>query len=347
MSDGADSSGRPEGTDRTPVSGAGWSIRAGGYTAEIASVGASLRALRMDAGSAGGTGAGPARDLIVPFDADELRPALRGGVLAPWPNRLADGRYRFGGEEHQLPITEPELRTAAHGLVTWLDFAPVDAQDDRLVLSARIQPQPGYPWRVRVDVEFAVSAEGFTQRITATNESATPAPFGAGAHPYLVAGEPVPGAVDDWVLELPASEVLRVTADRLLPDGVVPVDGHNRRDDGPGGGRADGAFDFRRPRLIEETELNNAFTALAPDRDGVVTARLTGPDGHGVEARWPVSEAPWVQLYTADAGPAETRRHALALEPMTCPPDAFNSGVDLLVLEPGGSVRLEWMLRAV
>ncbi|WP_291039074.1 aldose 1-epimerase family protein [Herbiconiux sp.] len=302
-------------------------ISAGEYEARVASVGASLRSLRYRG-----------RDLVAPFPAGEMRPAMRGAVLAPWPNRLADGRYRFGGEEHQLPLSEPEFRNAAHGLVAWQDFEGTASVAERLVLTTHTVPQPGYPWRIRLDVEFTLSPEaGLRQRIVATNESDAPAPVGLGAHPYLAAGPLEPSAVDGWTLQLPAAEVMLVSSDRLLPVGVEPVGTHEG-----------GVLDFRSERRIGATELNHAFTALERNGAGEVVVRLVDDDGSGSGVQLTTDAGtPWLQVYSADGLPPESRRHALAIEPMTCPPDAFNSGCDLRILVPGESTALEWSVKAL
>jgi aldose 1-epimerase len=314
---------------QAPLSGVGYTIAAGEYEAEIASVGATLRSLRYRG-----------RDLVLPFDARELRPAMQGAVLAPWPNRLADGTYEFDGVVHHLPLTEPATRNAAHGLAAWLDFAPVEQSDHRLVLRARVEPQPGYPWRVRIDVAFELTEHGFSQRVTASNESAGRAPIGLGVHPYVLAAEHpgewhAPGALDDWRLTLPASEVMLVSEDRMLPVGMVRVDEYDA-----------GALDFRRGRRIGSTQLNHAFTALDPDSDGWATITVENDRGNGVELSWD-ARASWVQVYSSDFQPAATRRQGIAIEPMTCPPDAFNSGVDRRVVPSGGHTGLEWRLRAI
>ena len=325
----------------TPASGTAFSITAGDYVAEIASVGASLRALRYRG-----------RDLVLPFDANDLRPAMQGAVLAPWPNRLADGVYTFDGVEHHLPLTEPATHNASHGLVAWLDFSPVEQSHNRLVLRGRIEPQRGYPWRIRIDVTFELTADGFRQSVSATNESAQRAPVGLGVHPYVLAdssdtadgsddadssdtGVRRPGALNDWHLTVPAHAVLQVTEDRMLPLDVVDVAEHNA-----------GALDFRQRRHIGSTVLNHAFTALDADADGWATITVSSAEGHGVELRWD-ARAPWVQIYSSDAQPTATRRQGLAIEPMTCPPDAFNSGTDLRVLAAGETTELEWRLCAL
>lgn len=306
-------------TMMTPRSGRPFSLSGHGYEAEVAAVGATLRMLRHDH-----------RDLVVPFDADEVRPAYRGATLAPWPNRVVDGRYRFADVGHQLPVTEPERGHALHGLLAWSAYADRIVEQDRVVLVATIEPQTGYPFRIEVEVEYRLDADGLTQTATARNTGADAAPWGTGPHPYLVGGE---GRVDDWTLSLPASEVLTVTEDRLIPTGLEAIDRHPE-------------WDFRMPRQIGDVFIDHAFTALARE-DGRAEVRVTGADGSGVAMSWDES-CPWVQIHTADnpALPA-AHRAGLAVEPMTCPPDAFNSGTDLVILAPGDEHTAAWRISAI
>ncbi|MFB8188557.1 aldose 1-epimerase family protein [Microbacterium sp. NPDC055988] len=302
-----------------PRSGRQLRIAAHGYEAVIASIGATLRTLTFED-----------RDLVVPFDADAVRPGYRGATLAPWPNRIVDGRYSFGGAEQQLALTEPERGHALHGLLAWVEFEDRLVLDDRVVLAAVIVPQTGYPFRVEVEVEYRLDAEGLQQTVTAHNVGADAAPWGTGPHPYLVAGQ---GCVDDWTLLLPASEVLTVTPDRLSPVAVEPVSQHPE-------------WDFRSARPIGEVFIDHAFTGLTRD-GGVAEVRLTAADGRGVGMVWD-ERCPWVQVHTADTpAAADTHRIGLAVEPMTCPPDAFNSGVDLVTLDPGATHAASWRIFAV
>lgn len=302
---------------------AGYSLRAADYAAEIVGLGASVRSLRW-----GG------RDLVMPFAADEVRPMMRGALLAPWPNRLADGRYEFGGRSYRLPVDELATRTAVHGLVAWSDFEPEVVARDRLVLGAQIEPRPGYPWRVAIRAEFALTEQGLGQEIVAMNESDAPAPIGLGGHPYLLAGRPGARAIDEWSLELPAEEVLLVSDDRMLPTDSVPVGS---------GGRAD---DFRSRRRLGPAVLNNAFTRFAAGQDGRTRARVVDRGGIGAEISWD-GRCRWVQLYTSDHATGDGFRAALAVEPTTCPPDAFNSGRDLIALAPGASTSIGWTISAL
>lgn len=304
---------------KTPRSGRQITLSHSGYQAVIASVGATLRMLQHEQ-----------RDLIVSFDADEVRPAYRGATLAPWPNRIVDGRHRFGGTEHQLALTEPERGHALHGLLAWAEFADRSVSEDRVVMAAVIEPQAGYPFRVEVEVEYRLGADGLTQTVTARNLGSDAAPWGTGPHPYLVAG---PGRVDDWTLSLPASEVLTVTDDRLSPVAVESVDAHPE-------------WDFRTARPIGDVFIDHAFTELSHD-GGVTEVTVTDSRGSGVAIRWD-ERCPWVQVHTADTpGVQATHRIGLAVEPMTCPPDAFNSGVDLVSLAAGESHSASWRISAV
>jgi aldose 1-epimerase len=301
-----------------PVSGTQYELRHGEYTAVIASVGASLRELRHRG-----------RHLVLPFNAGEVRPNFRGATLAPWPNRVVDGRYAFDGEEQLLALTEPERGHALHGLVGWQDFELLEQDEASVVLRAKITAQVGYPHQVHVTVRYALGADGLTETVTGHNAGETVAPWGTGPHPYLVAGD---GRVDDWTLLLPAKQVLTVTEDRLIPIGLADV-------------AAEG-FDYRVPRAIEQTFIDHAFTAIVRDEAGIATVELTEADESGVRMSWDAA-CPWVQVHTADLPDASRSRRGLAVEPMTCAPDAFNSGAGLIRLAPGERHAASWTIAAI
>ena len=293
-------------------------LRYGDYEAVVTQVGAGLRTLRH-----GGTG------LVLGYGAGEVRPVYRGALLAPWPNRVVDGRYSFAAEDLQLDLSEPERGHALHGLVAWSRFDLLASDSSSVALGHAIVPRTGYPFAVEVRARYALAEDGLTCTATARNIGGRPAPYGVGSHPYLLAG---PGQVDGWTLEVPADLVQEVTGERLLPQGVVDV----------GGDR-----DFRRPRVVGTTVLDHAFTGLRPDDDGRARARVTGPDGTGVEVEWDPQVQPWVQVHTADRPDPDESRRGLALEPMTCPPGAFGSGTDVVVLEPGQEHSAAWTIRAM
>lgn len=307
-----------------PQSGHQVELRVGDARATIASVGASLREFRV-----------AGRDLVVPFQADEIRPAYRGATVAPWPNRVVDGRYEFDGEAQQLALTEVTRGHALHGFTPWLEFTVREATAQRAVLEAVVEAQAGYPWRVAIETEFVLDETSLTQRVTAMNLSESPAPYGVCPHPYLVAG---PGTVADWQLTLPADTVATTAGERLLPTGLAPVEVDASR------------FDFRKPRAIGAAEIDHAFTDVARDAAGIARVELRAPGGMGVAMSWDEA-CPWVQIHTADLPDVNAPGHraGLAVEPMTCAPDAFNGGeqAGLVRLLTGEAHSASWVISAL
>ncbi len=297
-------------------------LGAGDYAAVVTTVGGALVELTHRG-----------RPLVRELPLHPPRPRFRGAVLAPWPNRIRDGRYRYAGHLHQLPLNEPERGCALHGLLLWHEWHVLHADTHRVVLSATLWPQQGYPFRVAVTVEYTLDpVTGLRTAVGARNDGDVTAPFGTAAHPYVVAGD---GGVDDWVLQLPARSVLRADPQRLLPFGQDSAAGS--------------VFDFREGRPLAGIVLDHTFGDIdleAGPAGGVAHALLTSArDGNGVRMSWDAA-SPWVQVHTTEDPAHEWHRSALALEPMTCPPDAFNSGVDVWELEPGESRRVAWSLAA-
>jgi aldose 1-epimerase len=287
-------------------SGEQFEFAAGPYRAVVTECGAALRVLEHDG-----------RPLVLGWPEDEQTASGRGQLLAPWPNRIRDGRYSFDGRDQQLPLSEPSRGNASHGLVRWVSWNVEELTPHSVSLAYRLMSQPGYPWTLDLHVVHDLSAMGLTTTFTATNLSDRRAPYALGAHPYLVAG---PGRVDDWELTLPAATRLLVD-DRMLPTGREDV--------------RDTDLDFRVTRPIRGTSLDTAFTDLEPADDGRVEVLLRDPRADQGVSLWMDDTHSWVQLFTGDELPAHARE-ALAVEPMTAPPDAFNSGVSLVVLSPAG-----------
>ena len=295
-----------------PLTGPQYEISAGAWRATVTGLGAGLRELTRDG-----------RFVITSYDADELPPHGSGQFLAPWPNRVDGGRYRFGGAEYQLALSEPANDNAIHGLVRWSAWSLVVAEPDAVVLRNEAHGQQGYPFSVEIDVTYTVAdATGLTVETTARNRGSRPAPWGTGAHPYLTLGTDV----DSWELTLPAQS-------RLPSDGRgIPA--------GPPEDVAGTEYDFRKPRRIGLTRIDHAFTGLTREDDDRAWVKMSA-DG-GAIGLWADATYPWLQVFTGDALEPERRRKALAVEPMTCPPNAFASGDDLVTLAPGQSITHTW-----
>jgi len=292
-------------------SGEQWTITADGHEAVIVEVGGGLRSYRA-----------PGRDAIDSYAEDELCPAGAGQILAPWPNRIRDGRYTFAGTAHQLSLTEPVRHNALHGLVNWSRWHVVSAAVGELTVEYDLPPQPGYPWPLRLQTTWRVGADGLRADHAVTNLGDQPCPFGFSVHPYVF----VPSTpIEDLAIQVPAHSRLLVDG-RLLPIGAARVAGTE--------------YDFTQPRRLGGLVLDTAFGEVVRGDEGSAVS-LTAPDGRSVRV-WADTNFGWWQVFSSDTLTGARYRRSLAVEPMTCPPDAFRSGRDLIVLEPGQTWRGSW-----
>ncbi len=219
--------------------------------------------------------------VLLGYAADEMCTAGRGQVLAPWPNRLAEGRYEWDGAELQLPVNEVTNGSAIHGLVRWASWRAVEQEPSRVVLEHVLHPQPGYPFALRLRVEYRLAESGLAVRTEAENLGNRAAPFGAGHHPYVIAAT---GRVDDLLL----------------------------------GGESIGE------RQVDETRHVPGGWRV----------------GVGDVTVWADEAWPWQQVFTGDL--PDIGRRGLAVEPMTCPPQALRTGEGVIRLEPGESWSGGW-----
>jgi aldose 1-epimerase len=288
-------------------------IALGDQTAVIVEVGGGLRSY-----AAGG------RDIIDGYGTDEISSSGRGQVLVPWPNRLEDGSYQFDGQRHQLPLNEPERHNAIHGLVRWATWTTALHEPHRAIMEHVLYPQPGYPFSLGTRIEYSLSDSGLEVLTTATNLGKNALPFGSGAHPYLTLGATT---VDRLLLRIPARTVLR-SDERGLPIGTLAV--------------KDTEYDFQEAKRIGATTLDHAFTDLEADEDGLVRVELRDSEQQTEVSLWVDRSYPYLMIFSGDTLPNARRRRSLAVEPMTCPPNAFRTGKDLIRLEPGASFTGKW-----
>jgi aldose 1-epimerase len=307
-----------------PLTGTQHEISAGEYTATVTELGAGLRELRHRG-----------RALLAGYEVGQLPPAGAGQLLAPWPNRVDGGRYCVDGRHFQLDLSEPAAANAIHGLTRWANWTPDEQDEDRVWLHHNLLGRPGYPFCLRLEAEYRLDPEaGLRFELTARNDGSERAPYGTGSHPYLTAGT---ARVDECELTLPAAR-WQPASDRGIPFGPAQDVG-------------DSPYDFRTARPIGDVRLDHAFTDLLRDSDGRASVRLTGPvkgEGEaGGVTLWVDEGYRWLQVFTGDPLDEQHRRRALAVEPMSCPPNAFVTGTDLLVLEPGQTVRHSWGVQAL
>lgn len=301
-----------------PPSGRQVAIAHGNSQVRITQVGATLRSYTVDG-----------RGVVDGFGIGERATDGRGQVRAPWPNRLTDGRYRYGDHDCQVPLNEPSRHGAIHGLVRWQDWSRVMHDSASVTLSCAMRPQPGYEWQLDLEVTYALDSGGLAVTFQAVNAGVERAPFGVGFHPYLTLGTT---SIDGLDLTVPAATYLDPGGPAERP-AMAPV--------------AATPWDFTQPRRIGSIQLDTAFGGLVRGDDRRAVARLDDPDD-GRSVQLSVDDTyRYLMVYSGDrVGQPERRRTAVAIEPMTCPPDAFRSGTDVIELDPGESWHGDWGLRA-
>jgi aldose 1-epimerase len=282
--------------------------------AVIVEVAASIREFRI-----GGV------ELTEPYGEFSTPPFADGIVLVPWPNRVEDGVWKLDGAPQQLDLTEPDKHNAIHGLLRNTPYRVIEQSEGSITLGATVFPQHGYPFILETEVKHELTDDGMTVTHRITNESDLPAPVAIGAHPFFQIGD-VP--TDDLTLTVHAGTHFPVD-ERLNPSAEIPVDGTE--------------YDLREGRKVADVSLDDAFGDVKPVDQ--VTATLTAPDGRSVSL-WQDENFPYVQIFTTRIFPRGTAHvTAIAMEPMTAPANAFNSGQSLRWLNPGETWQAAWGIR--
>ncbi len=265
--------------------------------------------------------------VIEGFAGEEVPSGARGQVLYPWPNRMGDGEWSFSERTARPTIDDVAHATAIHGLARWRPFHIDSVNQNRCSLTLLLHPSPAYPFLSEINVTYHLGRMGLTVTTTVTNRDDVPIPFGVGFHPYLAVTTPT---IEGAELEIPANAYVAVN-DRQLPD---------RRDPA---GRGE-QLRLHDEQVRERPQLDTTFTELVRDDSGLATVVLKDAAGGVIELSVD-RNFPYLQVFTGDHLEKGRRRTAVAVEPMTCPPDALRSGKDIVVLEPGQHWAGSWRLR--
>jgi aldose 1-epimerase len=300
-------------------SGAQYEIQLGAMRAIVTEVGAGLRSFSVEG-----------QEVLDTYGLHEMALSGRGQVLLPWPGRIEDGRYVFQGKTYQLPLDEPAIRNAIHGLARWVNWRVVSHEAHRLTMELTLHAQNGYPFVLLLQEHYTLTSRGLEVETVASNIGASPLPYGAGHHPYFAVGTET---INDAVLHIPARSYFRVN-ERSIP--IVPpvsVEGT--------------PFDFRAFHAIGETVLDTGYTDLLADADGWTRVTVSAPAGHPKVTVFMDAARPFLQVYTGDTvGDVARRRKGVAIEPYTCAANAFNNGYGLRTLQPGETFASVWGIAA-
>ena len=287
-----------------------------GVAAQISEYGASLRGLQVDG-----------VDLV--WGSPHATPPMSAGItLIPWTNRIDGGLWAWNGTIQQLAITEPELNNAIHGLVATTRFAPALVRADFVRLESSIANAPGYPFRLRIAIEYRVHRRGLDVTTIITNVGECPSPVAVGAHPYLRLGDT---AADDIDITIRAESAYELD-ERYIPHGRASVEGT--------------PVDLRSGMPASRAVRHVCYSDLEVV-EGRVSHRLRAVDGAEVEV-WADPRFRYAQLFISSEFPGvPDGQLAIAIEPMTAPPNALRAGTDLEWLDPDETWTLTWGIRVI
>ncbi|WP_422355221.1 aldose 1-epimerase [Roseivirga pacifica] len=231
-------------------------------------------------------------------------------LLFPFPNRLAEGKFSFQGRSFELPQNDDGRPNALHGLVHDKAFEVTASSESSVTLVYNYDGSlPYFPFPYSLQVTYTLEATSLEMNVLAKNTGNQMMPWGFGWHPYFLVEK-----VDECALQLP--KVNKIHADdMLLPNGKITEENT-----------------YNTATQIKETEFDTCFKLS--DKQGLNHTHLYYPDG-GLLDIWQEDLFPFIQVYT----PAD--RKTIAIEPMTCGVNAFNSGDELKFLDSGN----DWSMR--
>ncbi|THV41581.1 aldose 1-epimerase family protein [Glycomyces buryatensis] len=294
------------------LSGEQWAIAYADHEATIVAVGGGVRSYTYKG-----------RHIVMSYGDDELAPGWSGHVLAPWPNRVRDGRYSFGGEDFQLPVNEIETNTSLHGFVAWAQWTAVEVTETSVTLECRLPARLGYPWTMLLRTRWSIGPGGLRAAHTVSNPGIRTLPFGIGTHSYFVPGSLE--RIDEATLHVPASKKLKLDKQQ------IPV--------------GDEAGDLAKPTVLKDHVIDDCYGGLTRGSDGKAEVRLADPVSGSAVTVWMDESFDWVHIYTADGLDGDRNRASVAIEPTTCPPNALASGEDVVELSPSEAWFGVWGIR--
>ncbi len=245
-------------------------------------------------------------------------------LLFPFPNRLRDGKYDWNGKQYQFPLSAPDRPFAIHGFGRRAPFKAVRVQlrSNRASITCRYTydgHHDYYPFPFILDLTFTLHPKHRLEiTVQVYNHGEQVIPFGFGWHPYFTVAE----KVSETVVQLPASQMVEVDAQAMLPTG-------NKT--------AYNLFDAARP--MQDTKLDNCFH-LTGDQAKNAVIHLAGPNGT-LECLQETGKFPYFQVFTPP------HFEAIAVEPMSCNVDAFNNHEGLWKVAPGEKAKGRFGLRFI
>jgi len=239
---------------------------------------------------------------------DQARECFMGILLFPFPNRLAKGSYSHLGRNFSFPINEERTSNNLHAIINKeFILKDVDLEKGSITLVYIHSGSYGpYPFSSKVMIEYSLGNSQLDVKMQILNKEEHEIPVGIGSHPYFNFGLPI----EDVLLEIPSKEFVQVNED-LIPNG------HIVRDNSFSKLKKIGATEFDTCYVLDDRQVCHIYV---PERD--MHFYLKQDSGR----------LPYLHIFIPSA------RDSIALEPVSCIPDAFNNGIGLVQLAPKSEI---------
>ena len=236
-------------------------------------------------------------------------------LLTPWVNRVRNGNYSFKGKNYQLPINEPSLGNAIHGLLARTSFTIVEKSDASVSLLHEYKgEEPNYPFPFQFRLTYILTDSGALEVIFEAQNTGTSAmPFACGWHPYFHFPDT---EVED--LEITFKPISRFLSDSQM----IPLKEENLN------GKQ--AFKFSQDQIdhvfrLEPHQVHRTEFIDTKHEKSLILEQSS-------------IQFPFLVVFQPEG------YHSVAIEPMTANTDAFNTGDGLIELAPSeafsGQIRL-------
>jgi aldose 1-epimerase len=236
-------------------------------------------------------------------------------LLTPWVNRVRNGNYSFKGKNYQLPINEPALGNAIHGLLARAPFTLIQQSDSSVTLEHAYKgEEPNYPFPFTFRYCYTLTDEGALEiTFESQNTGTNPMPFACGWHPYF--SFPNTTAADLTIKFHPIS--------RFLSDSqMIPLKEENLQ----------GQTEF----IFSQEKVDHVFRLVPLEKH--LTELIDHKHNRSLILEQSSVQFPFLVVFQPEG------YNSVAIEPMTANTDAFNTSDGLIELAPqevfSGQIRL-------
>lgn len=235
--------------------------------------------------------------------------SFKSNILFPFPNRIRHGAYTFEQTSYTLPINFAAEQNAIHGLIYDKKFTICKTHEDNSHAALELTYSymgdiAGFPFPFVISVTYTLSEYGLSLYTECTNTGTTAFPFGFGWHHYFRISD----TLAHTALQVPTTELLEVDA-AMIPTGKLQP--------------------YKTFSLLQALNSTQLDTCFAVEQNKAIHIQLVDTEtSNSIAIRYHATDFPYVQIYTPPHGTS------IAIEPMTCAPNAFNNGLGLRIAEP-------------